>query len=454
MKKQRTSRQLLKSYILILLIPPLLSILAMVGIHQLDSRNWMYTRNLAEQLMLDDYTAIDASRVLAKEGGLQVFDSQFRLLRSEGLNPFGAAALQPDEFVTHMMESVTSKYVTTFAYNSKEQFWLVVSMQNRFIFVGNIRIMLNVQGVVLFVLISLAITLATTFVYSRLTATRFIRPLRQLSQGVKQVRSGDYSARVQVGNNAEFSELELSFNHMAEQLERQMDMIEQSERNRKSLVLDISHDLKNPLTSMVGYAELLLKQKLSPGPEQEGYLRIIHENSIRANELIMDLFELSRMDSPAFRLERTEEDFAEFIRTEMIRMLPELEAAGLVPEFTISEEEMNLLFDKKAMRRVLSNLLYNSIAYHREGSQLRVRLEEEQGVIRLAFVNDSAIPSGSRPDRMLEPFVREVQADSLNPDGSGLGLAIVKKIVAAHGGNVSLHTDGHVFEIIIELPQI
>ncbi|MNC38969.1 osmolarity sensor protein [compost metagenome] len=76
------------------------------------------------------------------------------------------------------------------------------------------------------------------------------------------------------------------------------------------------------------------------------------------------------------------------------------------------------------------------------------------GVIRLAFVNDSAIPSGTRADRMLEPFVREVQADSLNPDGSGLGLAIVKKIVAAHEGAVSLNTDGHVFEIIIELPQI
>lgn len=454
MKKQRIFYQLLKNYILILFISPVLSILVITGLTRLDSSHETYTRNMAEQLMKDDYKAIDTRQIEEKGGGVQVIDSRFRVVRSEGMNPFGSDELKPDEFVGYMMESVTSQYVTTVAYNEKEQFWLVVSTQNKFVLIGNIRIILNLQGAVLFALVFLVMTLLSTFVYSKLTAVRFIKPLRELSEGVKRVRNGDYSARVPVGNNQEFSELELSFNHMAEQIEKQMDMIEQSERNRKTLVLDISHDLKNPLTSMAGYAELLLKQRIPAGPEQEGYLRIIHENSIRANELIMDLFELSRMDSPAFQLERTEDDFAEFIRTEMIRMLPELEAAGLVPEFEISEEEIPLLFDKKAMRRVLSNLLYNSIAYHREGSRLRVRLGKGQSGIRLTFVNDSAFPSSSGGDNMLEPFVRDVQADSLNPDGSGLGLAIVKKIVAAHGGSVHLNTDGHAFEIMIRLPQI
>jgi signal transduction histidine kinase len=454
MKKQRIAYQLLKNYMLVLFIFPLLSILVMVGLTRLDSRNELYSGNIAEQLMQDDYTTIAAGPILEKGGGIQVLDSQFNLLRSEGLNPLGTSQLQPDEFVNRMMESVTSRHVIHFAYNEKEQFWLIVSMKNKVAFFSNIRIILNVQGVLLFTLISLGMTLAVTFIFSKITAIRFIRPLRVLSQGVKRVRDGDYSARVPVGNNQEFSELELSFNHMAEQMEKQMDMIEQSERNRKSLVLDISHDLKNPLTSMAGYAELLLKQRLPAGPEQEGYLRIIYENSLRANELIMDLFELSRMDSPAFQLERTRDDFAEFIRTEMIRMLPELEAAGLVPEFDITEEEIPFSFDKKAMRRVLSNLLYNSIAYHREGSLLRVRLEKGEGVTRLAVVNDSAIASAGGGDLMLEPFVRDMEAGSLNPDGSGLGLAIVKKIISAHGGTVRLNTDQHTFGIIIELPQM
>lgn len=453
MKKQRISYQLLKNYMLVLFIFPLLSILVMVGLTRLDSPNEWYNYNHAQQLMQDDYTAISAESVVEGGGGIQVLDSQYRLLRSEGLNPLGTEQLKPDQFVSLMVESVTSHHITTFAYNDKEQFWLVVTTKNKLVFFGSIRIILNVEGVLLFILISLGMTLAITYIFSKITALRFIRPLRELSQGVKRVRDGDYSARVPVGNNQEFSELEQSFNHMAAQMEKQMDMIEQSERSRKSLVLDISHDLKNPLTSMAGYAELLLKQQVPAGPELEGYLKIIYENSLRANELIMDLFELSRMESPAFQLERTKDDFAEFIRTEMIRMLPELEAAGLVPEFDITEEEVPFSFDKKAMRRVLSNLLYNSIAYHREGSLLRVRLEKRPEAVRLTFVNDSALAS-SDGEHMLEPFVRDVEADSLNPDGSGLGLAIVKKIISAHGGSVRLVTDRHTFEIIMELPQM
>ncbi|MDF2921285.1 MAG: hypothetical protein K0R57_199 [Paenibacillaceae bacterium] len=453
MKKQRISYQLLKSYILILFIPPLLSMLAITGITRLDSKNEMYTRNMAEQLMTDDYTAIDTRPIVEQGGGLQVLDSQYRVVHSAGRNPFGTNALKPDEFVQFMMDNATSRNIMTFAYNEKEQFWLVVSLQNRFVIFGNFRIILNLQGVLLFTFVCLMMTLLSTFIYSKITAVRFVRPLRELSQAVRRVRNGDYSARVPVGNNHEFSELELSFNHMAEQIENQIDMIEQSERNRKSLVLDISHDLKNPLTSMAGYAELLMNRQTPPDSEQGGYARIIYENSIRANELIMDLFELSRMDSPAFELDQIKDDFGEFIRTEMIRMLPELEAAGLIPEFIIPEEEVTLPFDKKAMRRVLSNLLYNSIAYHRTGSRFQVRLEKRQEGIRLALRNDSALRSPGG-EQWLEPFVRDVQADSLNPDGSGLGLAIVKKIVAAHGGSVRLNTDQHTFEIVIELPQI
>jgi signal transduction histidine kinase len=454
MKKQRTSNQLLKNYLLILFIPPLLSILAIIGLSRLDSPQEKRPSHVAEQLMQDDYTSIDTRWIQEEGGGMQVLDSKFQMLRSEGYNPFGTDALSPAKFVRSLMKGETSRYVTTYAYNEKEQFWLVVSVHNQISFSATTRIALNMQGVVIFALVTLVITLLSTFIYSKLTATRFVRPLRDLSEALRRVRNGDYSARVPVGNNREFSELELSFNHMAERIEQQIDVIEQSERNRKSLVLDISHDLKNPLTSIVGYSELLMKQQDPASPEQADYARIIYESSIRANELIMDLFELSRMDSPAFQLERTTDDFAEFIRTEMIRMLPELEAAGLSPEFHLPEEKLLLSFDKKAMRRVLSNLLYNTLSYHKTGSPFQVRLEKQADGIRLALGNDSAIDAPVRTDQWLEPFVREVQADSLNPDGSGLGLAIVKKIVAAHGGSVHLNTDQGAFEILIKLPQM
>lgn len=453
MKKQQTSHQLLKNYILLLFILPVLSLLVTVGLSQMDTYFDKYSRITAKHLMADDYMTIDPYLVEQEGGGFQVFDSQYRILRSVGLNPFEADQYAPQEFVRLLMDSSNGPNVTSFAYNEKEQFWLVVSLPDRYTFM-NMQIHLNLPGVFLFVVMSLVLTLLSTFIYAKVTAVRFVRPLRQLSQAVKKLLGGDYSARVPVGNNREFSELESSFNHMAGQIEQQLAMIEQSERNRKSLVMDISHDLKNPLTSMVGYAELLMKEQEAAGSNQRNFSRIIYENSLRANELIMDLFEISRLDSPDSRLERKADDLAEFIRSEMIRMLPELAAAGLATEFIIPEERVEVVFDKKAMRRVLSNLLYNSIAYHRPGSHLRVSLELRQGTVRLTVANDSAGYPSAEGEKLLELFVRDGQTEALNPYGTGVGLAIVKKIISAHGGSVLVNTEQQgIFEIIIDLPQ-
>lgn len=97
----------------------------------------------------------------------------------------------------------------------------------------------------------------------------------------------------------------------------------------------------------MGYAELELKEQGSGRIEHLEFAKIIYENSIRANVLIQDLFELSRMESPEFRLDVTTDDFSEYLREEMIHMLPELEAAGMIPDFVIEPEEIILQFDKK-----------------------------------------------------------------------------------------------------------
>lgn len=454
MKQQRTASQLMKHYFFIMYIPPLLSLLIIMGINLTDSEENIYTRNMAEKLMKDDYESIETGLIEAKEGGLQVVDLNYRIVRTVGHNPFSSDQLTPGELTEFLVDSHVQKYIITVDYNEKENFWLIVSLPNRIRFIGTFRLNLNLFGCVLFAAVYLLVILLSTFAYARITAARFIRPLRQLSDAVRKVRNGDYSARVPVGNNKEFSELERSFNHMAEQIENQINVIEQSERNRKSLMLDISHDLKNPLMSIMGYAEQSLKKQEYREAEQGEYARIIYENSVRANELIMDLFELSRLDSPEFKLELTTEDFSEYIRNEMIRMLPELEAAGLVPEFAIPEEDMLLRFDKKRMRRVLSNLLYNAIAYHEPGSRFEIRLDKLDNGISLMLVNDRAAQSQVEAVNVLEPYIRDVQDDSLNPNGAGLGLAIVKKIITAHGGSIQLNTDHKRFEIRLNLPQM
>lgn len=454
MKKQKTSKQLLKHYFFILLFPPLLCILAVTGVLRLNAEDNIYTHNMAERLMQDDYRTIDTSIIEKHEGGVQVVDQNYRVIFSKGTNLFSSDHLSIGEWTQFLLSSTFQQHIISVDYNEKEQFWLIVSLPNRLRLTGVIRLNLNFQAYGLFFILCLVIIMLCTLLYARITAVRFIRPLRQLSDAAGRMKDGDLSARVPVGNNQEFSELEISFNHMAEQLEKQITLIEQSERNRKTLIQDISHDLKNPLTSIMGYAELAMAQQLNQDSTPSDYPKIIYENSIRANDLVADLFELSRLDSPDFKLEPVICDFAEYIRKEMIRMLPELEAAGLEPEFFIPEEKMQVRFDLKQMKRVLSNLLYNAIAHRGKDSRLEVRLEQQAGMARLTMANDCIKPSSSKAEQWPVPSVLVAQDGSLNPGGSGLGLVIVKKIIAAHGGTVTLTSHHQRFEIRIELPQM
>ncbi|OMD72578.1 sensor histidine kinase [Paenibacillus odorifer] len=442
MRKQNISYQLLKNYIAIFLITTVITILVIVALfcmNRLGSKDIIYNQLKAAKLMQNDYQRIDTSVVNDVGGSLQVVNSNYEVIHSIGNNPFTSKQISVKEFTDFLMNTGANKDMITVEYNEQEQFWLIVSLPIQVKMTGSFHWnsdspmqdhtlqMLGFIG-----LGYLLILILSTMIYARITAVSFIKPLDQLSAAVEKVKNGDYSARVQVGGNREFSQLEQAFNHMAEVIQIQTSLKEQSENNRKNLILDISHDLKNPLTSIMGYAELELKEQVSGRIEHLEFAKIIYENSIRANVLIQDLFELSRMESPEFRLDVTTDDFSEYLREEMIHMLPELEAAGLIPDFVIEPEEIILQFDKKRMNRVFSNLLYNAIAYQEQGSTFQAVLEKVNDGAKLTFINYG-------------------QPSALNPAGSGLGLLIVQKIIAAHGGTVQLNTQDNQFEIIIEL---
>lgn len=442
MRKHSISIQLLKNYIVIFLITTVITLLVVIGllsINRLGSEDIIYNQLTASKLMNNDYREIDTSGVEDVGGGLQVVNSNFEVVYSIGRDPFVSDQISVKEFTDFLMNTGANKDMITVEYNEKEHFWLIVSLPIQVKITGAVHWNSNspmqdntIQMLGFIGLGYLLILILSTLIYAKITAVSFIKPLDQLSNAVEKVKHGDYSARVKVGGNQEFSQLEDAFNHMAEVIQIQTSLKEQSEHNRKKLMLDVSHDLKNPLTSIMGYAELELKEQASGRVEHLEFTKIIYENSIRANELIQDLFELSRMESPEFLLDVVTDDFSEYLREAMIHMLPELETAGLIPDFVIEPEEIMLPFDKKRMNRVFSNLLYNAIAYQENGSKFQVVLEKVGDGAKLTFTNYG-------------------QASALNPAGSGLGLLIVQKIITAHGGTFLLNTQNNRFEIIMWL---
>ena len=357
--KSGLTRQFLWNYLIAFLLSILAAFFAVLLLSfasDVLSKGLMKNQFPADALMRDDYAQIEAAQVVENGGGVTVVDGDYKVVRSEGIDPFKGRALSAASFTDFLVTShaVGTPFHYDVAYNEKGGFWLIVTFPtsirldiavafNREAMskdIGNVSASLVAAGI--FYLLLLA---AFAAAFSRITSRRIITPLQKLMEGTKRLRAGDYSARVDLKFKNEFAELQKTFNDMAERIERETALREQSEAERKRLILDVSHDLKNPLASVTGYSELCLKRAEELGEPVKGYLEVIQKNSRRASALLTELFELSRLESPDFRLKPERLDACEILRQACGDILPSLEQAGFGYEFDIPDEPAYALID-------------------------------------------------------------------------------------------------------------
>lgn len=419
----------------------------------------------AESLMQDDISKINSSKVIENAGGVQVIDKNYKVVLSEGINTIEKDKLTAAEFTKFLTNSKAKGILYNYSieYNEKEDFWLIVTFPSSFridfAVVSNVEYKTvnfnKVIGVLVAIILFYFLLLAlSTFIYSKLASLRIINPLKDLSFSVRSLRDGDYSARVNHNQNNELGNLADTFNEMAQKIEDEMFLRKKAEENRKKLILDISHDLKNPLASIRGYAELCIDQELSL-KERADYAKIIYNNSIRANELITGLFEMSKMESSQFKADLTKVDLCEYVREEIGKYISIFDKEGFIYTFDIPKEELFVMLDIKLMDRVFSNLIYNAVKYNNKGTEIFITLKREENNVNLEFQdNGIGIPCESSK-RIFEPFVRLDNARNSQTGGSGLGLAITKKIIKEHDGSIDLITDiNKGCKFIITLPMI
>ncbi|HYE67485.1 MAG TPA: HAMP domain-containing sensor histidine kinase, partial [Anaerovoracaceae bacterium] len=466
--KGKIANRFLINYVLMLFISILITFMVFAltdFANDLINKNLMKNNYTAEQLMKDDYKLINYDAVLENGGGIQIINSGLEIVLSEGIDPFGENNLSVAEWTEFLTKSkaVGVPYSFDIAYNTEGDYWIVVT------FPTSIRIDLDIAhnelypskdmesvrgfivAVVLFYLLSLA---AVTVIYSRITSIGFVDPLKKLYQSAKRLGEGDYSARVKVKTKNEIAELGQIFNTMAEKIEKEIALRELSEENRKRLILDISHDLKNPLAGMMGYAELCLKDPDLPEEKQKEYIKVIYDNCIRVNGLINDLFEFSKLESSEYKIEPAQIDLSEYLREEISVLLPMLDSAGFSYDFNIPEEELYASFDPKEMRRVLHNLIVNSLQYNREGTTITITAEQNEQEIRINIQDNGIGMSEETAEHIFEAFVRGDRSRNSKSGGTGLGLSIAEKIMKAHGGSIELKTaENKGCEFILHFPK-
>lgn len=447
------SNSLTRSYLILFLLLSLLFTIVL-AILTFVSNKWIEPSALkdlptAEQLINSDIHEIDVTSVVKKGGGAFVVFTDGRVISLGGIKLMEKDMItmeQWTDFLTKVLDP-SERYRYSVAFNEKKDFWLVVGYPVSFrilvSFTSNSE-SLGFTKVIVYNVIFLLMLLYLLFLYAWLYAKHsskfFVYPLQQLCKTVKRMTHGEYEIKHQEIFKGEFLLLEKDISLLASQLKEEKVLRETLEKNKKKMLLDIAHDLRNPLATIMGYAETLFNEDNLDVEQRKKYKEVIYRNSIRANSLMNDLFTYTKLDSPDFKANMEKGDICEFVREQVSSFLPNFEIAGISTNFEIPEKEILIMFDGKLLGRALANLFSNSVKYNTAGTKFEVELTEGSDYVQIN-VRDNGVGIGKDAvDAIFEPFVRADKARNSNTGGSGLGLAIFYTIIRLHGGSVELKT--------------
>jgi len=206
-------------------------------------------------------------------------------------------------------------------------------------------------------------------------------------------------------------------------------------KEKTRILADISHDLKTPITAMQGYAKALMDGVVEQ-EQQQKYLVRLENKTEELNDLIHMFYMYNKLEHPDYQLNLQKIDIVEYVRSYLADKYEEIELQGFRLEVNLPEKEIFIKIDSLEMKRVLDNMIGNTMMHNEKGICIHVELKEGRDSIMLLLGDDgSGIPHTIRK-KIFEPFV--VGDEARGSKGSGLGMAVVKQIVEKHGGKVTL----------------
>jgi two-component system OmpR family sensor kinase len=274
------------------------------------------------------------------------------------------------------------------------------------------------------------------------------RRLRAVQDATEQLGKGDLDVRAPEHGGDEVAALARSFNRMAEELRLRAEKLQVSDRVRRQLLADVSHELNTPLTAMRGYIETLSMPDLAfDPPTRQRYVTIVMEETQRLERIIGDLLDLARLEGGGTAIRQSRVDVAALFQRVAARHERDLQARGIVLVQRVDPGAETVGGDPDRLEQAIQNLAANALRHTPEGGTITLSAERTGGEVRLG-VRDSG--PGIAPEQLPHIFDRFYKGDASRKSagGSGLGLSIVKAIVERHGGTITARNDGGaVFEI-------
>ena len=262
------------------------------------------------------------------------------------------------------------------------------------------------------------------------------RPLEELVDAAGRLAAGDRSVRVEVGGLSETAALGAAFNEMAAELEIEEGRRDELDRLKDDFVLTASHELRSPLTSVQGFAELLMLERESLTPKQVETVEVILDNCRHLVRLLNDLLDLARSDAGRLLIKPQPAEVAPLIEDVVRTMRAQTEAGNQSLGEEIQPGLPLINVEPARIRQILVNLLTNAHEYSPEGASIGVSARSLGAEVEIAVSdNGPGIPQ-DQLERIFERFTRGDAGLTQRVGGTGLGLAISKSLVDLHGGSI------------------
>lgn len=276
-----------------------------------------------------------------------------------------------------------------------------------------------------------------------------LRYISKISSAIQNISEGDLNTTVEVIGDDEFTAIAVNLNKMAGDIRRLMDKEREAEQTKNELITNVAHDLRTPLTSIIGYLELLSgKVELSPDMQKK-YIDIAYAKSKRLEKLIEDLFGFTKMNCGRLAMHVTKVDVVKLLSQLLEEFYPSFADKNLSYELQSNVPMKVIMADGNLLARLFDNLINNAIKYGADGKRVLVRIHAEESLVTVAVTNYGYVIPAEELSLIFNKFYRVEQSRSTHTGGTGLGLAIAKNIVDMHGGSIQATSDlnGTVFTV-------
>jgi two-component system sensor histidine kinase VanS len=282
----------------------------------------------------------------------------------------------------------------------------------------------------------------------RFSLAWFTRYFDEIVSGIDQLAE---ESPFKLSMSPELHFMEEKLNQVKDKLARRAREAQEAEQRKNDLVVYLAHDIKTPLTSVIGYLSLMDETPDMPVEQKAKYVHITLDKAYRLESLINEFFEITRYNLQTVPLKKEKIDLYYMLIQMADEVYPQLTAQGK-QVMIHAAEDITICGDPDKLARAFNNILKNAIVYSTDRSTIHITTEQQGDAITIRFENEGSIPP-EKLNAIFEKFYRLDDARSTSTGGAGLGLAIARDIITLHGGSIEANSDSLHTSFMVTLPN-